>query len=703
MPRLRLFYSSASNDWISPLLVVSRGLASVSGCAPFPYVNTALAGGVALLELIQTVGKTTDDLKYLAESVVTIMKLLREELDAHPDNSDVKFRQICVEFNVHLSGLSKDIELMAKDWSSSRFKKYLKANAIRDEITQFTRRVNDLRADATLIAAAGTRMDLVEVSNVVTAVQTNVSEIQKELAVIRSATTQEPISLDQQELVRFEADFHALKVGDIQLEFETARTTTFARRNRWDGPEVKIGWTDYKGTVNGAARTIRVYQGSEPVESWKDFLSTLADYSPAPHLPQLFGFCSSPRLKSLVFHGDFKTLDEYGRSLPSSHDIVNWELSLLWDFWDALVFHREIGQLGFNNSRQFALVNAQNGKLVVAHVERFLHWFVSSNSLFSLGYGQARRLHDNDTVTRMQERLLQLTALMRTTWEGMFSLNLYQTLTSRGNVYGSIGMRPVARLENCEPVVDAAWRVQYISAWDWPYDESGNWPCVNDRTDSGRTHFHVSLRGKMRNWTSLLDYRSRCGYFFNAEIDFGANVPDITKAWIAQSGQFVSNQIAGRFLVPIETQLKLTWEMVLAQEETATTPESLALLETLPEELHVFVEVPTFDGGLIAEPKIYWSTDPTSKETSLIPPGAFKIRFAWEVHVESAWWQQHHYDVAKSIQEECGFDPSTNAAAKALDLPLLPACDSSIESPSLVEDEWYRRRITELDPHTLDL
>lgn len=49
-------------------------------------------------------------------------------------------------------------------------------------------------------------MDLVEVSDVVTAIQASVSEIQKEVTVIRSATAREPTSLDQQELVRFEAD-----------------------------------------------------------------------------------------------------------------------------------------------------------------------------------------------------------------------------------------------------------------------------------------------------------------------------------------------------------------------------------------------------------------------------------------------------------------------------------------------------------------
>ncbi|KAJ6575992.1 hypothetical protein DFH09DRAFT_371158 [Mycena vulgaris] len=316
MPRPRLFYSSASNDWISPLLTVSRGLASVGNCIPFPYVSTALSAGVALLELIQTVGKTTDDLKYLAESVVTIMKLLRQEMDAHPANPNPKLHQVCVEFNAHLSGLSKDIGIMAKDWSSSKFKKYLKANCIRDEIAQFTRRVADLRADATLITAIGTRMDLVEVANVVTAVQSSVSEIQSELADLRSGTSRATKNSND-ELDRFEEDFHALKMGDIELAFDTARTSSFVRVDN-DNSQQVFGWTDYKGHVKGFLRTVRVYQGSDTMESWKGFLSVLAEQSPSPYLPQLFGFCSCPRMRSLVFHGDFQTLDEYGRSLQSS-------------------------------------------------------------------------------------------------------------------------------------------------------------------------------------------------------------------------------------------------------------------------------------------------------------------------------------------------------------------------------------------------
>ncbi|KAJ6522577.1 hypothetical protein B0H19DRAFT_655166 [Mycena capillaripes] len=110
--------------------------------------------------------------------------------------------------------------------------------------------------------------------------------------------------------------------------------------------------------------------------------------------------------------------------------------------------------------------------------------------------------------------------------------------------------------------------------------------------------------------------------------------------------------------------------MVLSEENA----DSLALLETLPD-LHVFVQVPILDCGQIPEPRIYWSTDPKQKDTSRIPPGMFQIRFSWQPSITLVNWDLHHYDVARSILEKWGFDPSTNAAAKALGMPLLESCN----------------------------
>ncbi|KAJ7635841.1 hypothetical protein DFH06DRAFT_1336464 [Mycena polygramma] len=299
MPRPRLFYSS-SNEWISSLVSVSRGLVSVGNCTPFPYVGTALSAGVALLELIQarrfivTVGKTTDDLKYLAESVVTIMKLLQEETEAHDSSLDGKFLR--------------------------------------------------------LIVAIGTRMDLAEVAKDVSAVRSSVVQMQSQLTAMRTTETMST----SQDLVRFDKDFHALKIGDIRLEFETARAFDCRVLDGLNGDDVHIGWTDYKGYVKGALQTVRVYRGSNSGKSWTDFRSFLAEHSPLPGLPQLFGFRDTLRFQSLVFHEDFKTLDEYGASLPSSRDIVAWEVALDSDYEDLHNFWTQLRLKHFFNLSPFA-------------------------------------------------------------------------------------------------------------------------------------------------------------------------------------------------------------------------------------------------------------------------------------------------------------------------------------------------------------
>ncbi|KAJ7691034.1 hypothetical protein B0H17DRAFT_1201377 [Mycena rosella] len=523
MPRPRFFYSASSKDWISPLIVVSRGLVSVANCVPFPYVKTALSGGLALLELIEAVGKTTEELKYLAESVVTIMKLLREEIDAHPTNPNPKFHQICVEFNIHLDGLSKDIGIMAKDWSSSTFKKYVKTNGIRDEIAQFTRRVADLRADATLIAAVGTRMDLVEVANTVTAVQSSVSEIRNELAQIRSGSSRASLN---DELVRFEED-----VSDFS--------------------------------------------------NLKDELSTMGSH---------------------VWFG----------------------------------------------ARQFASVNAENGKLLMTHAELtttdsisrmntwkpepFLEWFMSSPTL------ELDSVNDDPGV---------------------------HARPSAATKASYLSAKCIVHVKSADPGTQLC-----------PPTEPG-WfpsriPSVDGRADPGWTHFVVPLM-KSHAWTSVLDYSLHRGYFLTAQITFSTNM-GMPEAWIAQSGVFIPDHSQesdpSEFLIPIRTAVILMWEMVLCQEETGTTTGSLALLETIPSNIHVFLQVPTLDEGRIQEPRMYWSTDPLCIETSLIPPGMFKIRFGFGTNITLAWWEKHHYDAARSILEECGFDPRTIAAANSLNLPL---------------------------------
>jgi len=104
---------------------------------------------------------------------------------------------------------------------------------------------------------------------------------------------------------------------------------------------------------------------------------------------------------------------------------------------------------------------------------------------------------------------------------------------------------------------------------------------------------------------------------------------------MTQSASFLASGCRPRCLVvPTQASIQLLWAMLLDDE----SEDSLALLETLPS-LHVFVEVPTLGRDRIAEPRIYWSTDPTRTETSRIPVGSFKVYVQWGLEIISAGWE----------------------------------------------------------------
>ncbi|KAJ7123318.1 hypothetical protein C8R43DRAFT_959122 [Mycena crocata] len=506
MRRPRLLRSSTSNAWIARLIVVSKGIVAVGNCLPFPYVKTALESGLALLELIETVSKSSDDLRYLAESVVTIMKLLREEMESHPNGGDdTKFCRVCAEFVTHLTQLSRDLASMAKNWSSSRFRRYLNSHNIQEEITRFTREVNDLRANATLIAATGTRLDLIGVGNGVAAVESKISDLQRELACERSNTT---TSL-KQELTRFEEDvsrnsqpyggfssnrfkFHSVKLGDIELDFRTARTATFEGIDFVGNRTTRTCWTDYEATVKGSIRTVRVYQGSTPEEKIHQFW----------------------------------TLDSYARSLPSAQAIVDWE--------------RDI-----------------NGRLIISHIDDydahrilkglppFLGWFVYA-PLWKTEHESPHLLTNSEG--RMHDIFSTLSRLGRQ--DGHY-LKIPKALVGRGCVYSR--ETPVAQLADRNITTDDSWRVTYIVACahntryppnPWPPNEcfsrlgsiersgwtqSGCFISVDINLLISAIHsFIVPFLGKDRQWLSLHDHRPHSGYFLTTSIEFGKNIPDIT-------------------------------------------------------------------------------------------------------------------------------------------------------------------------------
>ncbi|KAJ7458204.1 hypothetical protein FB451DRAFT_1406509 [Mycena latifolia] len=203
-----------SQDWLSPLIVVSKGLASVANCMPFPR-------------------ESSEDLKYLAQSVVTHAAF--EEMASHSAAQDTRFGELCLEFSTYVDVMAISENLIDKQHQAHvaaverhrvlvEGRVFIEAQEIpgsprmRDEITDFTRRVNDLRANTTLVAAIGTRMDLVAVANGVAAVESKISAIQQD----SNSLTQTKATRLSSELARFEenlADLNQLETFEDSFMF----------------------------------------------------------------------------------------------------------------------------------------------------------------------------------------------------------------------------------------------------------------------------------------------------------------------------------------------------------------------------------------------------------------------------------------------------------------------------------------------------
>ncbi|KAJ6485460.1 hypothetical protein C8R47DRAFT_539818 [Mycena vitilis] len=294
----------------------------------------------------------------------------------------------------------------------------------------------------------------------------------------------------------------------------------------------------------------------------------------SPGLAQLFGFCSSPRLQAIVFHGEFKTLDEYASELQSSQEIVKWEISLTSDFEALAISQREKRFFQVNLARRFAQVDAQNGRLMIAHVEtsggstslpspkihdRFLSWFTFSEPMNEFSH-QPQRLvltstMDDPKSPSLYAKLRELTILMRTTgYDGLGArCSLYENLTCRGRVYHSVtdDCTAIAKSHDHEPDMDPVWRAQGWMDGEFHRKNPEFWnrTYVGERTDDAWTHFIVPLLDQKVNWISAYDAQSHSGYFLTAKIDCGTDVPDMSLAWMAHSGLFVADETASRFLV----------------------------------------------------------------------------------------------------------------------------------------------------------
>ncbi|KAJ7895221.1 hypothetical protein B0H14DRAFT_2681650, partial [Mycena olivaceomarginata] len=227
----------------------------------------------------QKMKKNRDDLLDLCESLVEIVRLLQAEISAHGQVAGVRFMGLCEDFTSFVHMLQPQLEMVLRNRGGlrGRFKEFLGATTVADQIVRYGNQVNELHSNFLPIAAIDTNLTLAQIQKNVTAAQES-----------------SPITRIHQ--------FSRVAVGDINLLYETAMSSKVYK--------VKV----FTARISGESSLMTN-------ERWK---SDLELYSRLrhPNVWQLFGFAAAPDLHALIYHDELIPLKIYRQLNRPTNDLV---------------------------------------------------------------------------------------------------------------------------------------------------------------------------------------------------------------------------------------------------------------------------------------------------------------------------------------------------------------------------------------------
>ncbi|KAJ7895214.1 hypothetical protein B0H14DRAFT_2681616 [Mycena olivaceomarginata] len=289
---LPLMAGSVSQDWLAHMILTVKTIAAGAEFVPVPYIRAAFGTVVILLETVDKMKKNRDDLLDLCESLVEIVRLLQAEISAHGQVAGVRFMGLCKDFTSFVHMLQTQLEMVLRNRGGlrGRFKEFLGATTVADQIVRYRNRVNELRSNFLLIAAIDTNLTLAQIQKDVTAAQES-----------------SPITHIHQ--------FRRVAVGDINLLYETAMSSKVYK--------VKV----FTARISGESSLMTVAKYEDENERWK---SDLELYSRLrhPNVWQLFGFAATPDLHALIYHDELIPLKIYrhGTDPPESSQHHCWSV-----------------------------------------------------------------------------------------------------------------------------------------------------------------------------------------------------------------------------------------------------------------------------------------------------------------------------------------------------------------------------------------
>ncbi|KAJ7763566.1 hypothetical protein DFH07DRAFT_812447 [Mycena maculata] len=664
--------SSSVGDWISNLKLLAAALKATSTCVPVPCLQLVFEALSMVLDLVETVGKNETDLKYLAESAINITTLLTDELKGRPASPDVRLTVLCADFVRYLEKVGTELE---KRRSKLWFKKYLKAKSIRDTVDDFTRRVVDLRADLTLAAAVGSRFQIIDTDRRVQEVQSSLAHIACE---VRTHVTSARL-----QVANIEEDVLLFRPSELHLDFDTAHlsvVTLGQRAAATTTDQICVKVRTYASKVGLAkVTTARVYEGEHAPQMWQRDLELFSAHLRVPGVAQIYGMCKSPRLQALIFHDELVPIDIYAATLTSPICAVDFELNLIRNFTSVFAHIATVIGVADKDYREtvadLALISRTSGSVVISHLpynnstaadvpisEKQLggpmhSWFSSCGCLARVPPGNP--VPGNALVPRARRPESSASALSFCSTMG--NLSRYRDLSLKDEnphnlKLGAIYLQGPGDLEVVHTIAEISGPDPEIIIEDWATRKGvceelpGGWTRfeVDLRTDCKEPGYFLSIYGSVYMPVAEREAH-RTGWLLQAHSVLGkSDVLDL--GWSCED-----LLIAELFFV------NLDWHLVPDVENNDT--------DELPGRLYVFVEnIPVDARGCVSRPTTFWSTQPdTCRSADDIP-----VHFQWErfsARGSGRSWEAHHYEAARALQEENGFEPVTCPAAQSLTLP----------------------------------
>ncbi|PBK83458.1 hypothetical protein ARMGADRAFT_670479 [Armillaria gallica] len=229
--------TSNLETWIN---VAKLGVAA-GELAPFPYIKGLCGCAVVVLETIERAGKNNEDLLDLADSIGKTIEMVQNTVKEHGENSALRFRDVCAEFEVQL------MDLIAKSNSTRRtarrgIRRLLKAKSVSDAIKGYQERVRAIKEDFLIRTAIDSHHIISEIKDGLTttsAALTNVIETSKRHTISDITKNTDRICeeirtwgvLQSQKSDKLSADVQTLKEGDSDKIFMSAYSSALALEN----------------------------------------------------------------------------------------------------------------------------------------------------------------------------------------------------------------------------------------------------------------------------------------------------------------------------------------------------------------------------------------------------------------------------------------------------------------------------------------